>query len=164
MTRAVVADAGPLIGLARVDRLDLLRRLYRSTLVPPTVHVELALGSARPGAERLTKAFRNGWPRSHAVADAIAVAELASLLDPGESEAIVLAEQEQARFLLLDDARGRRVARGRGIPVIGVAGVLLAAKSRGVITSVGPILEALSRAGYRLAPRLIAAVLERAGE
>ena len=82
----------------------------------------------------------------------------------GESEAILLAEQVGARFLLIDDARGRRIARGRGIPVVGVAGVLLSAKSRGVLAKVRPVLDTLSEVGYRLSPRLVAAVLERAGE
>ena len=112
----------------------------------------------------LAKAFDTGWMKTQRVADAVAVSELTQLLGPGESEAIILAEQENARFLLLDDARGRRVARERGVPVVGVAGVLLAAKSRGAIAAVGPVLEALSRVGYRLSPRLVAKVLERAGE
>ena len=164
MIRAVVADTGPLIALARVGRLELLRRLYHDALVPPIVHAELALDSARPGAKVLAKAFDAGWITSQRVADATAVSELTQLLGPGESEAIILAEQENARFLLIDDARGRRVARTRGVSVVGVAGVLLVAKSRGAIAAVGPILEDLSRLGYRLSPGLVAAVLKRAGE
>ena len=164
MIRTVVADTGPLIALARVERLDLLRRLYRDARVPPAVHSELALDSARPGAKVLAKAFDAGWITLQGVADATAVSELRQLLGPGESEAIILAEQENARFLLIDDARGRRVARTRGVPVVGVAGILLAAKSRGAIAAVGPILDDLSRLGYRLSPGLVDAVLKRAGE
>jgi len=52
---------------------------------------------------------------------------MTQLLDPGEAEAIVLAEEQHARFLLIDDAKGRRVASRHGISVVGVAGVLLAA-------------------------------------
>ena len=164
MIRVVVAGTGPLIALARATRLELLRRLYRDVLVPPAVHAELALDSARPGAKVLAKAFDAGWIKAQRVVDAVSVSELTQLLDPGESEAIILAEQENARFLLIDDTRGRRVARERGVPVVGVAGVLLAAKSRGALASVGPLLEELSRVGYRLSPGLVAAVLERAGE
>jgi len=162
--RAVVADTGPLIALARLDHLDLLRRLYHGALIPPAVHTELALDSARPGAKVLAKAFDVGWINTQRVLDAVAVSELTQLLGPGESEAIILAEQESARFLLIDDARGRRVARERGVSVVGVAGVLLAAKSRGAIAAVGPVLDDLSRVGYRLSPGLVAAVLERSAE
>ena len=164
MIRVVVADTGPLIALARVARLDLLRRLYHDALVPPAVHTELSLDSARPGAKLLAKAFEAGWIKAQPVVDAVAVSELTQLLGPGESEAIILAEQENARFLLIDDARGRRVARERGVAVVGVAGVLLPAKSRGAVAAVGPVLEDLSQMGYRLSPGLVAAMLERAGE
>ena len=56
------------------------------------------------------------------------------------------------------------MARRRGVPVIGVAGVLLAAKSRGAVTAVRPIIDEMSRAGYRLSARLVSGVLARAGE
>ena len=64
----------------------------------------------------------------------------------------------------IDDAKGRRIARRRGVRVAGVAGVLLTAKSQGVLGAVAPVLDAPSRAGYRLSPRLIAGVLARADE
>ena len=164
MSRVVVADTGPLIALARVSQLELLREPNGETLVPPMVHVELAIDTARPGAKALAGAFAAGWINVQPVVDSNAVANLARLLDPGESEAIVLAEQESARFLLIDDARGRKVARARGLSVVGVAGLLLSAKSRGALAELGPVLEALSRVGYRLSSRLVAAVLEKAGE
>ena len=164
MTRPVVADTGPLIALARVGQLDLLRRLYQRIVVPPAVHAELALDSERPGVAVLSSAFDAGWINVEAVTDSALGTELARLLGPGETEAIALAEQEGARFLLVDDARGRRIARSRGIPVAGVAGVMPVAKSRGEVTAVGPMLEALSNAGYRLSTRLVAGVLARAGE
>ena len=160
----VVADTGPLIALARVGQLELLRRLYTRVQVPTVVHAELAIASGRPGAIVLARAFEAGWIEVQAVLDSQAVSELSRLLDPGEAEAIVLAEQENARFLLIDDARERSVARRRGVAVVGVAGVLLAAKSRGTLAAVGPLLEELSRIGYRLSAELVAAVLERAGE
>ena len=164
MNRVVVADTGPLIALARIDHLDLLRDLHRGIVVPPTVHAELAIGSGKPGARILAEAFAAQWITVKPVVDAVEVASITRLLDPGESEAIVLTEQENARFLLIDDARGRRIARGRGLPVVGVAGLLLGAKAGGTLSEVRPLLESLSQVGYRLSPRLVAAVLERADE
>ena len=164
MTRVVVADAGPLIALARIGRLDLLRRLYGRVVVPPAVHAELAIDSNRPGAKVLAGVFAAGWIAVESVADSSVRSELDQLLGPGEAEAIALAEQEGPRFLLIDDARGRRAARARGLPVVGVAGVLLVAKSRGELAAVGPVLDRLSDGGYRLSPRLVAATLARADE
>ena len=164
MTRVVIADTGPLIALARVGELDLLRRLYRRIVVPPAVHNELAIDSNRPGAKVLAGVFAAGWADVVEVTEASVRLELDQLLGPGEAEAIALAEQEDTRFLLIDDARGRRTARSRGVPVVGVAGVLLAAKSRGELSAVSPVLDRLSSAGYRLSPRLVAGTLLRARE
>ncbi|MCY4220914.1 MAG: DUF3368 domain-containing protein [Thiotrichales bacterium] len=164
MIREVVADTGPLIALARVGEIDLLRRLYGRIVVPPAVYTELALDSARPGAKVLAGVFATGWITVETVADSSVRWELDQLLDPGEAEAIAFAEQREPSFLLIDDARGRRTARSRGVPVVGVAGVLLVAKSRGEIAAVGPVLKRLSDAGYRLSPRLVAAMLAKAGE
>lgn len=164
MTPVVVADTGPLIVLARIGWLDLLRRLYGRVVVPPAVHAELAIDSNRPGAKVLAGAFAAGWVVVETVMDPSVRPELDQLLGPGEAEAIALAGQEDARFLLIDDARGRRTARARGIPVVGVVGVLLVAKSRGELAAVGPVLDRLSDAGYRLSPRLVAATLDRAAE
>ena len=160
----VIADTGPLIALARIGQLDLLRRLYGRVVVPSAVHTELAIDSNRPGAKVLAGVFAAGWIAVDSVTDSSVRSELDQLLGPGEAEAIALAEQEDTRFLLIDDARGRRTARARGIPVVGVAGVLLAAKSRGELAAVGPVLDRLASAGYRLSPRLVAATLDRADE
>ena len=164
MSGEVVADTSPLIALARTGELDLLRRLYGRVALPPAVQAELAIGSDRPGARALEAALAAGWLSVQAVSDRAPGPDLSLLLGPGEAEAIVLAEERQARLLLIDDLRGRRIARRRGIPVAGVAGVLLAAKSRGEIAAVGPILRRLSEAGYRLSPRLVAEVFAAAGE
>ena len=164
MKGEVVADTSPLIALARIGELDLLRRLYGRVAVPPAVKGELAIGSDRPGARVLEAALAAGWISVRSVSDRVSVRELSMLLDLGEAEAIEVAAQRRAQVLLIDDARGRRTARRRGIPVAGVAGVLLAAKSRGEIAAVGPILRRLSEAGYRLSPRLVAEVLSAAGE
>ena len=164
MTREVISDAGPVIALARIGEIDLLRRMYGRVVVPPAVRSEIAIDSSRPGAKVLAGMFAAGWIAVEAVVDSRMRSELDQLLGSGEAEAIALAEQEEPSFLLIDDARGRKTARSRGIPVVGVAGVLLAAKSRGEIVAVGPVLERLSDAGYRLSLRLVTATLVRAGE
>lgn len=166
MNQVVVADAGPLIALARIDRLSLLASLYGSVLVPETVLVELCVDSDRPGALVLSAALARGVIRPHALAEGCAseLARLCLLLDAGEAAAILLAEQTDCRFLLIDERRGRDIARRRGLPVVGLAGMLLAAKRSGLLESVEPQLTDLSRQGYRLADALVAEVLRLAGE
>ena len=86
------------------------------------------------------------------------------LLDRGETEAIALAAQKHPQFLLVDDAKGRRMARQQGLSIVGVAGVLLVAKAMGEIEAVRPHLEALSGVGYRLSARLVAEIRLLANE
>ncbi|MFB1486567.1 MULTISPECIES: hypothetical protein [unclassified Thiocapsa] len=61
MNKIVVADAGPLIALARIERLALLFALYGSVVVPGAVLAELCVGSDRPGARVLSAALANAF-------------------------------------------------------------------------------------------------------
>ena len=166
MTGIVVADTGPLIALARGGHLQLLQTLYEKILVPPAVHIELCPGSGRPGSKRLAEAFEQGWlqvKRPSASATS-AIDELILILDPGEAEAIVLAKEMDCRFLLIDERKGRAVARRRGVPIAGIAGVLLAAKRYGFIDEILPLVKDMEQIGYRMSPALINEIARRAGE
>jgi len=164
VTAAIVADAGPLIGLGKIGRLPLLQALYGMVLIPPRVHEELRVGSNLPGAVAAERAIVEGWLLVRSVQDEVAVSRLLSLVDGGEAEAIVLAHESAGRFLLVDDRRARDVARRRGITVVGIGGVLLAAKRKGLIEVVGPLLNSLAAAGYRLSRELRNTLLALAGE
>jgi len=142
----VVANAGPLIALARVGRFDLLQSLYGQLYIPPAVRDEvLTSGFGRPGAEEVGMA---SWIHIVDVRDVTAVQLLRERLDAGESEAIVLAIQLDASLLLIDEARGRRVAEARGLNKTGTIGTLIAAKKRGLILEVTPLLDDLRTAGF----------------
>jgi predicted nucleic acid-binding protein len=93
-----------------------------------------------------------------------ALDELTLILDPGEAAAIVLAEEMDCRFLLIDERKGRAVARRRGVPIAGIAGVLLAAKKHGFIDEVLPLVNDLEQIGYRMSPALVSEIARRAGE
>lgn len=57
----IIADASPLIGLAKIGRLALLKNLYQHILIPPAVYAELQAGSLRPGGAELQQALTEGW-------------------------------------------------------------------------------------------------------
>ena len=158
------ADTGPLIALARVERLQLLPRLLGNGVIPPAVHREARTESGRPGAKRIGEALSVGWLRVAPLADESPVADLLRVVDAGEAEAMALCLQRQARLLVIDDAKGRKVARRAGIPLVGVAGVLLGAKSKGLLGAVSPVLADLEGVGYRLSRALIEGVRRRANE
>ncbi len=77
---------------------------------------------------------------------------------------MVLYKQISADKLLIDDRRGRKVAKINHISTIGSLGVLLAAKKKGLITAVYPLLQQVENSDIYLSPQLITSVLEVAGE
>jgi hypothetical protein len=86
-------------------------------------------------------------------------------LDLGEAESIVLALEQNADLILLDEKEGRRAAQRQGLRVLGVVGVLLAAKESHHIQQISPLLDALRQtAGFYLRDDLYDAILHQAGE
>ena len=165
MTRIVIADTGPLIALARAGYLELLHALYQEILIPPAVYDELCLGSNRPGSKRIAEAVEQEWLHiCRPSSKTSSLSELTLILDPGEAEAIVLAEEVDCKFLLIDERKGRAIAKRRGVPIAGIAGVLLAAKKQGFVDGILPIIKRLEKAGYRLSGALIKEIGKLAGE
>lgn len=157
----VVADAGPLIGLATIGGLGWLQQLFGTVLIPESVATELCLDSRMPGAIALAAARDQGWLKVVPVG-AVPV-RLLSTVDRGEAEAIVLAGQKNLP-LLIDENRGRIAARSEGVRVFGSGAVLLRAKEKGLLREVRPTLDALTRAQYRLSEALRREILRLAGE
>lgn len=87
-----------------------------------------------------------------------------SQLDIGEAEAIVLAQEKEVDWLLMDEIRGRTIAQGLGLKVIGTVGILLLAKDAGFISEIRPLLDILLSQRFRISERVYRSVLERAGE
>ena len=125
---------------------------------------EVAVGSGRAGAAAVGQALEAGWLRVVRLEEGTQATRFARLVDAGEAEAIALCLSRAVRFLLIDDAKGRKVAQSAGIPVLGVAGVLLAAKTAGHLPAVSPVIEDLVGVGYRLSRSLVEAVQRRANE
>lgn len=86
------------------------------------------------------------------------------MLGAGETEAIGLALELGTHVVALDDRRARRLARTLGLPLVGTAGLLLAAKQDGLVPSLKPQLEALIRLGFFVGPAVVSGVLAEAGE
>lgn len=160
--RLVAADASPLIGLAAAHAFDLLRRLFHRVTVTAEVRDEVMAGGGRPGVREMTEAIGNGW-----MVVAVAGPDKAQFADLGAGEASTLAlaiESPGPCLILMDEPVGRAHARAHGIPVTGLAGILLAAKRAGFISRVSPLLERLEGSNFRLSEEVIRTVLEQAGE
>jgi predicted nucleic acid-binding protein len=120
----VVADTSPLNYLILIEAIDLLPRLYGRIVIPVEVLNELIdVGAPRRVSEWALKLPNWVEVRSLPLSNDPAL----SLLDLGESCAILLAQSEAEVLLLIDDAAGRLEASRRGIPNTGTVGVLRAA-------------------------------------
>ena len=152
----VISDTSCVTNLLAIGEERLLERLFTEVVIPEAVGHEL----------RREHAQLPGFIRVVAIRDVGAAQHLASnLLAEGEAEAIVLAEELAADFLLMDETAGRAVATQRGLRVIGLLGVLRRAKDRGLIAAIRPLLAALQNdAGFWVSPELRQRVLEDAGE
>lgn len=174
--RVVIADAGPLIGLARINQLALLSRLFATVVLTSWVAQELLAGGDFPVQTALQDAYAQGWLQSAEMAcpapDLLQIQcqDLINLhqIDMGEASALVLAQQINAQgamaLLLIDDHRGRQAAVHSGITTLGTAGLLVLAKNVGAVSAVKPLLLELREKGYFLSERLMAIVLEQALE
>ena len=159
----VVSDTSPITNLAAVGRLDLLHQPYGSLKIPQAVSEEVAANGAEQRG--FSQVQTSSWIETRAVTNHALVTALMLELHPGESEAIALAIELQANLLLMDERNGRRVATRFGLKYVGLLGVLIEAKSKGLLSAVHPILDDLrSKAGFWISEVLYRRVLQAAGE
>lgn len=157
----VVSNTSPITNLAAIGQLDLLRQMYQHAIIPKAVFQELtAQGGRHPGAivQQLN------WVETRTVSNPAVVNALQVDLDIGEAEAIALAQELAADLLLIDEHMGRVIAARLGIRIIGLLGVMVEAKHRGLIREVKPLVDALINLGFRIGEDLYERVLQAAGE
>ncbi len=150
MTVKAVTNSTCLIGLERIERLDILPQVFDTVFAPPAVAKEVRTSL--------------DWLRVQAVANPSVTIALRTQMDEGEAEAIALALELENVLLILDDKKARRVAQQIGMKVIGTVGMLLRAKRQGVIAEVKPILLKLTEANFRISQGIIQEALRLSGE
>jgi len=148
----VVADTSPLNYLVQIDCQELLAALYQRVLVPPAVMNELDRPRT-PAAVRAWVDHLPAWVEVRAVQSTLP-ATLAGL-DPGEQEAIQLAQEQHADLLLMDERRAVAFARRHGLEVTGTLGVLVQAARLGLV-EIDAALNRLQTTDFRATPELFA--------
>lgn len=155
----VVSDTSPLNVLVRIGHVEVLRTLFGTVIIPPAVVSELS-HAGTPKIVRHWMAARPDWLEVRAPSRIDSTLELD---DPGEVEAISLALELNADFLLADDRKARRAATARGIPITGAVGVLELASARGLL-NLGEAFERLRATDFKIAERILADALKRDAE
>jgi predicted nucleic acid-binding protein len=150
MPSIIVSDTSCLILFYKIGELDLLKKLFGKLHITETV----------------LKEFNQQIP------DWIEVVELttdlqkglSSYLDKGEATAISLAAEHENSLLIIDEIKGRKAAKEMGISVTGSLGVLIAAKNKGHIQTVKPLIERIQKTNFRISEELIEQVLDKVNE
>ncbi len=156
----VVLNNSPLISLWTLRRLDLFRDLFQEVWIPTEVEEEFLAKDSSARRQALLKA---PWIRSVELSNPRHALAYVGL-DRGEAAVLALAEEHEARLVILDDRKARRYAERMRFPVSGTIGVLLLAKVAGRIDSLAFCLDRLKEAGLFLSSDLIRRALQLAGE
>ena len=163
---AVVSDSSPLNYLALLSDFDLLREIYGNLVIPPAVHHEVVERGAHYPVGKAVRAALGTWISVAEPPDAEQVISLRRehRLDQGAGEAILVAESLGKPPLLMDERRGVRCARQKGMTVIRTPLIYADAKILGLIGSVREKLDELRSQGFRLSDRHYAMILKELGE
>jgi predicted nucleic acid-binding protein len=149
--KIIISDTSSLIALTNIGELELLERVYEEVVITPEIGEEYGLETP-------------DWIRIEKIEDVQKFKLLNLELDKGESSGITLALENEASLLIIDEKKGRGIAKKLGIRITGILGVMIRAKEIGVINRVKPLIEKLEKVDFRMSERLKNQILERVGE
>lgn len=161
----VISDTTPIISLLKANHLELLEKLYGNVLIPEAVYREL---TENPVYSKEAKTIKTlNFLKMVSVENVKSVDVLRSVtgLDAGESEALIMYDEQKADLLLMDEHKGRSVAKQLNVRYIGTVGILLLAYDKELIQSldVKLCLDMMLANGIRLDKKLCNIVLEHVG-
>ena len=156
--KLVIADTGALISLGLVGHVDLIEGVFGDYYIANAVWEEL-LSYENPEFEKsflinLGKRVINIKTRNH----------LSVIMDYGESESVILYEEMNADYLLIDDNKARIIAESLNINCIGSIGLLIKAKQKGLISDLKPIFEKWFKNKRHFSKQLLNKILLQIGE
>jgi len=168
---AIIADSSALIGMVRIHRLELLRKLYKRVLITKSVHQEVVIEGKRlhkAGVEEIERDIQAGWinvaslTKSHL--ESVEAFRASGEIGRGEAEAIALARSRKLP-LIVDDRYARELAGTLGLEFLGTGAVLLEAHLRGLLSE-KEFVESLGELGkvMWLSPEVMADLLRLAKE
>ena len=159
----VVSDTTPLISLLKIDRIGLLEKLFGQVLIPQAVFDELT--SDERFKFEADQIRRKQFIKVKAVKnpESASILKRATGLDQGESEAIILTDEQNADVLLMDEAKGRAVSFQMGFKIMGTIGILIAAYEENELTGdeVRKCVEGLQKAGRHIGQKYYQMLLDK---
>ncbi len=159
----VVLDSNAVIGLSKGAVFELLPRFCSQVLVAPAVYEEVVTnGQGRAGAGEL-RAAAGDWV---SVTDPSlqSRAEFGAVQNRRDREILALAYETRPHFLVTGDEEMCQFAAERGLPVMSLLELLLAAKQIGVLPALRPVVDAMLSQEFSFPHGDLERALHQAGE
>jgi predicted nucleic acid-binding protein len=154
----VISDTTAISNLIQIGALNLLKDIYNEIIIPTAVYNELLVLDSNELPVR--KQLNQDWFKIETVIKDSTFLSLSVELDIGEVEAITLAIQKKADYLLIDEKEGRKIAVEKELKIIGTLGILIEAKRQKLIESVKTKMDDLMNIGFWINPKLYNKVIE----
>ncbi len=151
MHKTIVSDTSCFIIFTNIGELDLLFQTYGQIIT--TKEVALEYGEELPDWVIIKEANDKDFQHN-----------LEKKIDKGEASAIALAIEIMDCTIILDDYKARQVAEQLGLDITGTIGVIIKAKLNGIIPSIIPYLDKISKTDFRITDELKEQALTEAGE
>lgn len=147
----IISDASPIISLYEIGHLDLVKKIYYRVVITDIVRREIRIDLP-------------DWIEVSSDYDQQQYELLCLEIDAGEASAIALALKHPGSRLILDERKGRQVAKRLNLQVTGTIGIIVKAKEEGIIGSGKEILDKLEKHGFWLSEKLRQQILKRMKE
>lgn len=159
--RKVIVNSTPLIALAKVDRLNLLREMYHAVIIPEAVYREVTEKNDI-AAQRIKAAM--DWIGVRKVNPDTDRRMYRAKLHDGEVEVMLLAQEMGADLAVIDDLAARRTAEYLKLPLTGTLGILIKAKTLGLLDAVMPVIAQMEQHEIYFSAPLKAFIQKISGE
>lgn len=148
MYKLVIADTSCLILLGKINRLSLLQDFFKEVYITEEVNIEY--GEPLPD-----------WIKIEKIKSELVQQSLELQLDKGEASAIALGLENEDSLLLIDERKGRKIAKELGLKIMGTLGILIKGKLEGKVPSLSDEINKLKAVDFRISEKLIEQVLKK---
>lgn len=159
--RKVIVNSTPLIILYKIGYLDILQKLYQDVFVPTAVYQEV---TAIKDSACIQIMDASKWIHVMPIQDNAEKKMYKAKLHAGEVEVMILAQEQKAGLVIIDDNAAKKTAKYLGLAVTGTLGILLRAKQLGFLDAISPLLSEMKQHGFYIDSKLESLILEQAGE
>ena len=160
--RKVIINSTPIIALGGMGMLELLKKMYGEVIIPQAVYDEIGLKPDSRSFIELKKSL--SWVQILPIQNQMAKRFFKTQLHVGEVEVMILATEQEADLVVMDDANAKKHAMYLGLNVIGTLGILVKCKEQGFLNEVKPLLDQMSQNGFRISENLRKIVLVQSNE